>query len=38
MMFSEVALIVMLFIGVSGVLAMPALAGIRATVEIDRDR
>ena len=34
----EVALIVLLFIGVSGVLAMPALAGIRATVEVDRDR
>jgi hypothetical protein len=38
MVFWEVAFIVLLFIGVSGVLAMPALAGIRATVEIDRNR
>jgi hypothetical protein len=34
----ELALIIVLFIGVGGVLAMPALADIRATVEIDKDR
>jgi hypothetical protein len=38
MVFWEVALIMLLFVGVSGLLAMPALAGIRATVEIDRDQ
>jgi hypothetical protein len=31
-------LIILLFIGVGSVLAMPAVADIRATVEIDRDR
>jgi hypothetical protein len=36
--FWEVALIILLFVGVGGVLAMPALADIRATVEIDKDR
>jgi len=34
--FWEVALIVLLFIGVGGVLAVPALADIRATVDKDR--
>jgi hypothetical protein len=32
------ALIILLFIGVGGVLATPALADIRAVAEIDRDR
>jgi hypothetical protein len=34
--FWEVALIVLLFLGVGGVLAMPVLADIRATVDRDR--
>ena len=34
--FWEVALIVLLFVGIGGVLAMPALAGIRVRVEEDR--
>jgi hypothetical protein len=33
--FWEVAFIVLLFIGVGGVLAMPALADIRATIDKD---